>query len=124
MPRVSVVIPVWNAGKLLRDALNSIAAQTYRDVETIIVDDGSTDATTRDVLDEAAGRADTTVIRTATRGPAAARNAAIAQATMRRVRRREERCGRTLNGGSRLSRSSIVVAKVRRYGRSGRIDAR
>ena len=81
MPRVSVVIPVWNAGKLLRDALNSIAAQTYRDVETIIVDDGSTDATTRDVLDEAAGRTDTTVIRTENRGPAAARNAAIAQAS-------------------------------------------
>jgi len=80
MPRVSVVIPVWNAGSLFRKALNSVAEQTYRDLETVVVDDGSTDAETRAILDEAAGRPETTVIRTENRGPAAARNAAIAEA--------------------------------------------
>jgi glycosyltransferase involved in cell wall biosynthesis len=76
-PRVSVVVPVFNPGSLLRDALDSVAAQTYRDLETIVVDDGSTDATTLAILDEAERRPATTVIHTPNRGPAAARNTAI-----------------------------------------------
>lgn len=40
---VSIVIPCYNAEKYIEEALNSIAAQTYRNVEIIIVNDGSTD---------------------------------------------------------------------------------
>jgi teichuronic acid biosynthesis glycosyltransferase TuaG len=43
-PTVSVVIPCHNDGRFLRDALDSLQAQTFRDFETIVVDDGSTDA--------------------------------------------------------------------------------
>ncbi len=39
-PRVSVVIPVFNAGDYLADALRSVARQTYRDLEVVLVDDG------------------------------------------------------------------------------------
>ena len=44
-PLVSVVVPAFNAERFLPDALSSIAAQTYEHVETMVVDDGSTDDT-------------------------------------------------------------------------------
>ena len=42
-PMVSVIMPVYNAGKFLVPAVESILKQTYQDLELIIVDDGSTD---------------------------------------------------------------------------------
>jgi len=44
-PLVSVTIPVRNGEQFLRQALDSVLAQSYRPVEVIVVDDGSTDAT-------------------------------------------------------------------------------
>lgn len=46
-PKVSVVMAVWNGEKYLRQAIDSILAQTFTDFEFIIVDDCSTDATTQ-----------------------------------------------------------------------------
>jgi GT2 family glycosyltransferase len=43
MPAVSVVIPNWNGAHLLPVCLDSVRAQTFRDLETVVVDDGSTD---------------------------------------------------------------------------------
>lgn len=45
MPKVSVVMAVYNGEKYLKDAIESILDQTFRDFEFIIVDDGSTDKT-------------------------------------------------------------------------------
>jgi GT2 family glycosyltransferase len=43
VPRVSIVIPNWNGMKHLPDCMNAIARQTYRDFETIVVDNASSD---------------------------------------------------------------------------------
>ena len=43
-PAVSVLVPVYNAERYLRECLDSLAAQTLRDLEIVCVDDGSTDA--------------------------------------------------------------------------------
>ena len=41
MPKISIIIPVYNTEKYLRPCLNSILAQTFTDFEAILVDDGS-----------------------------------------------------------------------------------
>ena len=55
-PRVSVIMPVFDAGRDLEQALRSVAAQTFTDRELVIVDDGSRDPTTLAILDTAPRR--------------------------------------------------------------------
>jgi len=45
MPEISVIIPTYNRLAFLREAINSVLAQSFRDYELIVVDDGSTDET-------------------------------------------------------------------------------
>jgi glycosyltransferase involved in cell wall biosynthesis len=44
-PRISVILPCYNAEAFVADALESLLAQTYRDFEVLALDDGSTDGT-------------------------------------------------------------------------------
>lgn len=50
MPAVSVILLAWNSGRLLQGAVDSVLDQTMRDVELIIVDNGSTDGAVEQVL--------------------------------------------------------------------------
>ena len=45
MPRVSLIIPTYNHGRFVAQAVESALAQTYGDLQVIVVDDGSTDHT-------------------------------------------------------------------------------
>lgn len=55
MPKFSVIIPIYNTGEFLRECLDSAANQTFKDIEIIGVDDGSTDGSGK-ILDEYASK--------------------------------------------------------------------
>ena len=76
-PFVSVIIPTYNRAWVLKEAIDSVLAQEFRDFELIVVDDGSTDNTPQ-ILESYAQ--DLTVIRQPNRGVSAARNRGIAAA--------------------------------------------
>jgi len=55
MPLVSVIMPAWNQERFIGDAVKSVVRQDFKDLELIIVDDGSTD-TTRRIIELCAGQ--------------------------------------------------------------------
>jgi glycosyltransferase involved in cell wall biosynthesis len=75
-PKVSIIIPCFNHGAFLEEALASVSAQTFTDYEVIIVNDGSTDQATNQLLERLASEGQQ-VLTTENRGPGAARNLAI-----------------------------------------------
>ena len=81
MEIVSIIIPVYNIEKYIRECINSIINQTYKDLEIIIVDDGSTD-NSGSICDEYASRDKRIkVIHQMNAGAANAKNTALDQAT-------------------------------------------
>ena len=76
-PEVSVILPTYNRGWILKEAIDSVLAQDFRDFELIVVDDGSTDNTPQ-ILDSY--HQDLMVVRQPNRGVSAARNRGIAAA--------------------------------------------
>lgn len=80
MPRISVIMPAYNAEGFLQKSVASVVDQTFGDWELIIVDDGSTDATAQ-ICDELA-RSDEriNVLHTSNGGVSSARNAGMALA--------------------------------------------
>src|SRR5207248_10063202 len=78
--RVSVIIPCFNLGGYLDEAVESVLAQTFQDFEILIVDDGSTDEETRRVL-AYYRKPRTRVVRSENRGLPAAKNLGLAHTT-------------------------------------------
>lgn len=79
-PEVSVIIPAYNAEKYLAECLESVGSQTERNLEIIVVDDGSTDGTAAIVAGFAEADPRLRLIRQPNGGPGPARNTAIAAA--------------------------------------------
>jgi glycosyltransferase involved in cell wall biosynthesis len=85
MPKVSVIIPVYNAEKYIKDAIDSVLNQTYKDLEIVVVDDGSTDKT-KEIVEIQRRKVvrvhvDIEYIYQMNKGPGAARNTGIKAAT-------------------------------------------
>jgi glycosyltransferase involved in cell wall biosynthesis len=76
-PAVSVIIPTYNRARWVTEAVDSVLAQTYRDLELVVVDDGSTDDTADRLA--AYGRR-IQVVRQKNLGAGAARNVGIRRA--------------------------------------------
>jgi glycosyltransferase involved in cell wall biosynthesis len=74
---VSVIVPAFDAATKIRQTLNSVLAQTYQETEVIVVDDGSSDATSVIVEEFVARDTRIHLIRQRNAGVGAARNTAI-----------------------------------------------
>lgn len=79
MPKVSVIIPLYNKGFIFKETLNSVLAQTFTDFEIVIVNDGSTDNS----FEIASHFSDKRIklLQQENKGVAAARNLGISTAT-------------------------------------------
>lgn len=81
MSSVSVVIPVYNVEEYLIECLESVVNQTYRDLEIILIDDGSTDGSSKICDSYALKDSRVSVIHQVNSGLSAARNRGIDQAS-------------------------------------------
>ncbi len=77
-PEISVVIPVYNIGKILQETIDSVLDQTFENFELIIIDDGSTDPETLNILKVQSDRR-IRIIHQINGGVAAARNRGVAE---------------------------------------------
>jgi glycosyltransferase involved in cell wall biosynthesis len=78
MAKVSIVMPCYNQGLYINEAVESVLSQTHKDVECIVVDDGSTDGTP-EIVERYGGRV--LLVRQENAERSAARNAGIARAS-------------------------------------------
>lgn len=81
MPKISIIIPVYNAEKYLRACLLSAQTQTYKNIEIIIINDGSSDGSAAICTEFAAQDNRITYISQKNAGQSAARNAGLALAS-------------------------------------------
>ena len=79
-PLVSVIVAVYNVGPYLQECLDSVAAQTYRELEIIVIDDGSSDASPGICDDFAQRDRRVAVVHQRNQGPSAARNVGLDRA--------------------------------------------
>lgn len=80
-PKVSIIVPVYNVERYLRQCLDSLVNQSYRNIEIICVDDGSTDASSKILEEYASTSSKVRVVRQENSGVSAARNAGFLFAT-------------------------------------------
>lgn len=89
MPKVCIVLPVHNGEKKISRALKSIADQTYRDFETLIVDNNSTDSTC-DIAKEFTETANVRIVHCKTQGLVPALNYGIFNSNSEFIARQDD----------------------------------
>lgn len=127
-PLCSVVVPCFNPGNYLREAVDSALASRYPAVEVVVVDDGSTETETLRQLRECAALPNVHVHVQEHRGPSAARNEAIRRASGTYVlpldaddRIHPDFVPRAVAELERNARAGLVSCEVEYFGdRSGR----
>lgn len=79
MPKISIIIPLYNKGTYILNTIQSVLFQEYEDYEVVIVDDGSTDDSV-DIINEKIHSNKITIVSQPNAGPAAARNTGVRNA--------------------------------------------
>lgn len=126
---ISVIIPVYNVEKYLRECLDSVIAQTYKNLEILLVDDGSTDSSGA-ICDEYAVRdSRVRVIHRENQGVSAARNLALDLAKGSYISFVDaddiiaERFLETLYGAVQETGAEIAACNFRRFQTGEQIEA-
>ena len=78
--KITVAVSVYNTGGFLPEMMEKLMAQTFRDFEILLIDDGSTDGSSEECERQAAGREQVRVLHKENGGLASARNLGIEQA--------------------------------------------
>jgi glycosyltransferase involved in cell wall biosynthesis len=127
-PLVSVVIPAFNAERTLQETLESAAAQSWRAIEIIIVDDGSSDRTGEIARQFCSREPRARIVRQSNLGEAGARNKGIAEARGDWIAPLDaddlwhpEKIERQLEAGRRDSRIGLVYCWSRHIDSCGRV---
>lgn len=84
-PLITIIVPVYNAKKYLRDCIESILSQTYHNLEIILIDDGSTDGSEKFVDDYAKSDKRIKVVHQKNMGLSDARNTGLKHATSKYI---------------------------------------
>lgn len=129
MTKVSVIIPSYNSGHYLKEALDSALAQTFMDYEVVVVNDGSTDSTEAVIRDyEQRYPEKIRYIYQNNKGLAAARNTAIQHVTGEYLalldaddRWLPERLAETVAAMDADQKLGIVHANITRFASNGNI---
>ncbi|GAA3444130.1 bifunctional glycosyltransferase/CDP-glycerol:glycerophosphate glycerophosphotransferase [Planomonospora venezuelensis] len=125
MPLISVIVPIYNVEPYLRACLESLASQTWSDIEVVMVDDGSPDGSAGIAREYAADDPRFLLVRQPNRGLGAARNAGLRRASgefvafldsddMLPLHALETMAGSLLETGS-----DLVAGNVQRFGARG-----
>lgn len=81
LKRVSIIMPCYNDGKYIYQAIDSVREQTYQEIELIIIDDGSEDKETVRIINEIEKDGGAIILHTEHLGPSEARNQGINHAS-------------------------------------------
>ena len=128
MVKISVVVPVYNVGDVLKNTLDSIVNQTYKDIEIICVDDGSTDNSYEILKDYESKDNRFIVLQQVHQNAGAARNLGLKKSTGKYIYFLDSddyfkpNMFQEMYDAAERHKADIVVCNAERYYENGEID--